>query len=87
MINIYKKIITLYINNTLSPSIIKEYALNNNYNMTNQESIIIYNFIKENYEDILNGNEKKIFDLKPLIREELYNNIIKLYYFYKEKYF
>lgn len=87
MINIYKKLIINYIKNNLSKDTIKEYALNNNYIITDQESIIIYNFIKENYESILNGNDNKLLDLKPLIREDLYNRIIDLYNTYKKRYF
>ena len=87
MINIYKKLIINYIKNNLSKDTIKEYALNNNYIITDQESIIIYNFIKENYESILNGNDNKLLDLKPLIREDLYNRIIYLYNIYKKRYF
>ena len=58
MINIYKKIIENYINTTLNPSIIKDYASNNNFNISSSESIILYNFIKENYKFILNGNDE-----------------------------
>lgn len=76
-----------YINNNLSIEDIKDFANKNNYYITNQESIIIYNFIKENYESILNNNESKFLELKSLIREDLYNEIIKLYKNYKEKYF
>lgn len=87
MINIYKKLIINYIKNNLSKDTIKEYALNNNFIITDQESIIIYNFIKENYESILNGNDNKLLDLKPLIREDLYNRITYLYNIYKKRYF
>lgn len=75
-----------YINNTLSIEDIKKYAKDNNYNITNQESIIIYNFIKENYESILNNDESKFLELKKLIREDLYNDIIRLYKTYKKIY-
>lgn len=76
-----------YINNNLSPNIIKSYADNNNFNITDSESIIIYNFIKENYVSILNGNESSFNDLKKKIRLDLYNEIMKLYYANKSKYF
>ena len=59
-----------YINNTLSIEDIKKFASENNYNITDQESIIIYNFIKGNYESILNNDESKFLELKKLIREE-----------------
>ena len=87
MINIYKKIIENYINTTLNPSIIKDYASNNNFNISSSESIILYNFIKENYKSILNGNSEVLLKLKLLIREDLYEEGIKLYNYYKNKFF
>ena len=76
MINIYKKIIENYINTTLNPSIIKDYASNNNFNISSSESIILYNFIKENYKFILNGNDEVLLKLKGLIRKDLYEEVI-----------
>ena len=87
MINIIKKIIENYINTTLNPSIIKDYASNNNFNISSSESIILYNFIKENYKSILNGNIEVLLKLKLLIREDLYEEVIKLYNYYKNKFF
>ncbi len=87
MINIYKKIIENYINTTLNPSIIKDYASNNNFNISSSESIILYNFIKENYKFILNGNDEVLLKLKGLIRKDLYEEVIKLYNYYKNKFF
>lgn len=87
MINIYKKIIENYINTTLNPSIIKDYASNNNFNISSSESIILYNFIKENYKFILNGNDEVLLKLKRLIRKDLYEEVIKLYNYYKNKFF
>lgn len=87
MINIYKKIIENYINTTLTPSIIKDYASNNNFNISSSESIILYNFIKENYKIILNGNNEVLLKLKDLIRQDLYQEVIKLYNYYKNKFF
>ena len=86
MINIYKKIIENYINTTLTPSIIKDYASNNNFNISSSESIILYNFIKENYKIILNGNNEVLLKLKDLIRQDLYQEVIKLYNYYKNKF-
>ena len=85
MINIIKKIIENYINTTLNPSIIKDYASNNNFNISSSESIILYNFIKENYKSILNGNDEVLLKLKGLIRKDLYEEVIKLYNYYKNK--
>ncbi len=86
MRHIYKKIIINYIQTTLCPSIIKDYALSNNFNITDSESIIIYNFIKSNYLFILNGEENKLLLLKNQLRPELYQEIIKLYQYYKKKF-
>lgn len=87
MINIYKKIIENYINTTLNPSIIKDYASNNNFNISSSESIILYNFIKENYKFILNSNDEVLLKLKGLIRKDLYEEVIRLYNYYKNKFF
>lgn len=85
MIHIYKNLIINYINNKLSPSIIMDFASNNNFPISTSESIIIYNFIKRNYNFILNGDEEKIRELKGEIREDLYKKIIELYTYYKKK--
>lgn len=87
MINIYKKLIINYIENNLSPNVIQEYASNNNFNISNSESIIIYNFIKRNYLFILNGDDKKMLELKELVRDDLYQEIMKQYSYYKDKFF
>lgn len=62
-----------------------EYAKNNHFPISTSESIIIYNFIKRNYNFILNGEEEKIKELKDEVREELYLKIIELYTYYKKK--
>lgn len=84
--HIYKKLIINYINNNLSPTIIKEYAINNDFPITTSESIIIYNFIKRNYNFILNGNDDKIYELRPEVRDDLFKKIEELYFYYKKKY-
>ena len=86
MINIYKRIIINYINN-ISTNDIKNFANKNNFPITNSESIIIYNFIKKNYNQILNGDESSLQDLKSKLRCDLYNKIIELYMHYKSKLF
>lgn len=87
MINIYKIIIINYINNTLSPNIIKEYAKNNNLYISSSEANILYKFIMNNYKDVLNGNEACFSNLKSILRPELYNKVFNLYNYYKSKYF
>ena len=60
MIHIYKNFIINYIQNKLSPSMIMEYAKTNHFPISTSESIIIYNFIKRNYNFLLNGEEDKL---------------------------
>ncbi|MDY5993287.1 MAG: hypothetical protein SPJ06_04835, partial [Bacilli bacterium] len=64
----------------------KRYALKENIEVTNEEITIIYNFIKTNYQEILNNNEKSFYLLKQKLKPELYNTIISLYNKYKTKY-
>ena len=85
MIYIYKNLIISYINNNLDINIIKEYASSINFNISTSESIIIYNFIKRNYNFLLNGNEDCFCELKKSLRPELYNKIKELYNYYKSK--
>ena len=85
MIIIYKELIKKYIN-LLEPIHIKNYAKNKNINITDNEINIIYNFIKTNYIELLD-NELTLNKLKPLIREDLYKEILKEYKENKVKYF
>lgn len=62
-----------------------EYAKKNHFPISTSESIIIYNFIKRNYNFLLNGEEDKLKELKGEIREDLYLKIIELYTYYKKK--
>lgn len=85
MIYIYKNLITNYINNNLSIDDIKEYALKSNINLSHSDTIIIYNFIKRNYKNILDGDESSFNNLKLQINKDLYDKIIKIYNYYKSK--
>ena len=78
MINIYKELIKKYIQK-LNINDIKLYCINNNIQVTNEEISIIYCFIKENYNDLLNGKDEVFYKLKKIIRNDLYNNIINIY--------
>lgn len=66
---------------------ILNFAKKNNISISTSESIIIYNFIKSNYKFILNGDESSLKELKNSLREDLYNKIIELYMYYKNKLF
>ena len=85
MIIIYKDLIKKYIN-LLEPIHIKNYANNKNISITNQEVNIIHNFIKAYYNELLE-NDSIFSELKPLIREDLYNKVLKEYKENKAKYF
>lgn len=85
MIIIYKDIIKKYIN-LLEPIHIKNYAKNKNITISNEEANIIHNFIKAYYNELLD-NESILLKLKPLIREDLYNEVLKEYKENKVKYF
>jgi len=85
VIIIYKDLIKKYIN-LLEPIHIKNYANNKNISITNQEVNIIHNFIKTYYNELLD-NESILLELKPLIREDLYKQILLEYKENKAKYF
>lgn len=85
MIIIYKELIKRYIN-YLEPIHIKNYASTKNINISNEEVNIIHNFIKCYYNELLE-NESILLELKPLIREDLYNEVLREYKENKVKYF
>ena len=83
--DIIKNVILNYIN-LLKPIHIKNYADNKNIYITEEEVNIIYDFIMNNYNELLD-NESILNKLKPLIREDLYNQILIEYKENKVKYF
>ena len=85
MIIIYKDLIKKYIN-LLEPIHIKNYAENKNISITNNEINIIHNFIKTYYNELLES-DSILLELKPLIREDLYKEVLKEYKENKIKYF
>ena len=85
MIIIYKDLIKKYIN-YLEPIHIKKYAENKNITISNEEINIIHNFIKTYYNELLE-DESILNTLKPLIREDLYKEIINEYKENKVRYF
>lgn len=52
---------------------------------TDDEAIIITNFLKENINFLLTDSNY-IYNLKRIIREDIFNNILLLYNEYKNKY-
>ena len=85
MIIIYKELIKKYIN-YLEPIHIKNYVSNKNIFITNEEVNIIHNFIKCYYNELLES-DSILLELKPLIREDLYNEVLREYKENKVKYF
>jgi hypothetical protein len=85
VINIYKELVKKYINK-LTINDLETFAKNNNITYTNNELIIVYNFILNNYNDLLNENIKVMEQLKNKISPTLYKQLLNLYIDYKEKY-
>jgi len=85
VITIYKQLIKNYIN-ILTINDIKTYALSKNTTLSDKEAEIIYNFIKKNYNDLLNKNDQSLKELQSKLNPDIYNKIIKLYNENKTKY-
>ena len=74
----YEKIIRKFIHN-MSVEDIKHYALKHNVELTTDEAIFIFKFLKENYELLLTGNTLVLDQIKPHVRPEVYNIAYKMY--------
>lgn len=85
MIYIYKDIIKKYIN-LLTLDDIKHFADKENITYTDDEAIIIYNFIMYYYNDLLNENIKVFEHIRNKISPNLYKRLLNLYIDYKQKY-
>lgn len=85
MICIYKDIIKKYIN-LLTLDDIKRFADKEKVAYTDDEAIIIYNFIMYYYNDLLDENIKVFEHIKNKISPNLYKNLLHLYIDYKQKY-
>ena len=85
MIYIYKDIIKKYIN-LLSLDDIKRFADKENITYTDDEAIIVYNFIMYYYNDLLDENIKAFEHIKNKISPNLYKRLLNLYIDYKQKY-
>ena len=64
---------------------IKQYAESQNVYLEEKEVLEIYNFIQEKYLNLLE-DDTTIYELKPLVREDLYQKILILYKEAKDKY-
>ena len=81
---IIKNLIDKYIN-FLTVDHIKKYSKSKNISITDNEAIIIYDFIKNNYNDLLE-REDTIFKIKPYLREDLFKKVLNEYIENKTKY-
>ena len=83
--NIYKKIIKNYVEQSLTLEDIYNYAGKNNMMLSKKDATTIYDFIKKNYQSILDGEESSFSQLKNSLDSMLYQKIIELYQYYKSK--
>ena len=85
MIIIYKELVKMYIPK-LRIQDLEEFAYKNNISYTNDELVEVYQFIRFNYNDLLNENVKVFEELKNKISPTLYKRLLDLYIEYKNKY-
>ena len=85
MIIIYKDIVRKYIN-TLTIKDLEKFAIEYKLQYTQDELLIIYNFIKYYYNDLLNNNIKVFENIKNKINPILYKKLLDLYIDYKKRY-
>ena len=86
MIFIYKELVKKYINR-LSINDLEKFAKKNNISYTKEELNTVYNFILNNYNDLLNENIRVFENIKNKISPTLYKRLLNLYIEYKQKYF
>lgn len=77
-----KDILTTYINNLKKEDIII-FANKQNINLTNNELDIIYNLVKNNYQNILLNPLNEINKIKDKIHINTYHKLLELYNKYK----
>ena len=82
---IYKKIIENYVPK-LTINDLKEFNYKKNIEYKEDELIIIYQFIKYHYHDLLDKNIKEFEEIKEKINPNLYKKLLHLYIDYKQKY-
>ena len=78
-----KLLIYNYINK-IKKEDIKQFSLNQNINLSNNELDIIYNYIKYDTDNILNNPDKILNEIKDKITIPVYNKILELYNKYKD---
>lgn len=85
MIFIYKDLVRKYIDR-LSTKDLENFAKSNNISYTNDELLVVYQFIKYNYNELLDQNIKVFEEIRNKISPTLYKRLISLYIDYKQKY-
>ena len=85
MIFIYKELVRGYINK-LTTKDIEGFAKKNNISYTNDELLVVYQFIKYNYNELLDENIKVFEEIRNKVSPTLYKQLLNLYIEYKQKY-
>lgn len=85
MIFIYKEIVRKYISR-LSTKDLEEFAKKNNLVYTKDELLVVYQFIKYHYNDLLDENIKVFEEIRDKLSPTLYKKLLSLYIDYKQMY-
>lgn len=85
MIFIYKEFVKRHIDK-LTPKDLEKFAQKNNISYTNDELLVVYQFIKYNYNDLLNENIRVFETIRDKLSPNLYKRLLNLYIEYKQKY-
>lgn len=65
---------------------LNDFGIKNNILLTNNELEFLLSLVKENYEDILDNEDKYLNILKENFSEDKYIKIKDLFFYYKNKY-
>ena len=65
---------------------VKNFAKLKNINISDSEAIILYTYIKNHYQELLNNDSKIIKEIKDQINPNTFKEVYKLYLEYKIKY-
>lgn len=85
MIFIYRELIKKYIHQ-IKPSDLEEFAKKKDISYTQDELLVVYQFIKYHYQDLLDENIKVFEEIRKKISPNLYKQLLNLYIEYKQKY-
>ncbi len=83
----YKRLIIEYVSK-LSLDDLKKYALRFDINLSDNETLDIYNYINNNYDNFLNGEidlDNVIHDIYFILSNDNYEKVYLLYLKYKDK--